>query len=190
MCIFRNENPICTAKQVGLNANQRSEVLIAHNAFRRRVAVGGERRGNPGPQPRAINMPNMVWDQELANIAQRWANQCRPGHDRCRNVYRFTVGQNVATLSNTGTSHPVNIITRLVQLWYDEVALFDSRQVERVTNFDRVGHYTQMLWATSDKLGCGFLNYQQGILNTVLLVCNYGPAGNIRNGKMYDIRRF
>ena len=27
-----------------------------------------------------------VWDDELAMVAQRWADQCMPGHDRSRNV--------------------------------------------------------------------------------------------------------
>ena len=37
-------------------------------------------------QPAATNMKEMVWDEELAVIAQRWADQCMPGHDHRRNV--------------------------------------------------------------------------------------------------------
>ena len=37
-------------------------------------------------QPAATNMKEMVWDEELAVIAQRWAVQCMPGHDHRRNV--------------------------------------------------------------------------------------------------------
>lgn len=35
-----------------------------------------------------------------------------------------------------------------------------------------VGHYTQMVWATSNNVGCGY-NYCGG---DELYVCNYGPA--------------
>ena len=28
----------------------------------------------------------LVWDEELAVVAQRWADQCMPGHDHRRNV--------------------------------------------------------------------------------------------------------
>ncbi|XP_043468877.1 venom allergen 5-like [Leptopilina heterotoma] len=188
MCVFRNPNPVCPTLQVGLTASQRNEVLTVHNNFRRQVASGGERRGNPGPQPRARHMPNMVWDEELAIIAQRWANQCRFGHDMCRTVPRFQVGQNVGSLRLVGTIPP-NMITRLIQIWYNEVVLFDSRQVESVRNFNFVKHYTQILWSTSVNIGCGYITNQQGNIITVTLVCNYGPAGNIVNGKMYDIRR-
>ena len=31
-------------------------------------------------------MREMVWDEELAGIAQRWAEQCTPQHDLMRNV--------------------------------------------------------------------------------------------------------
>ena len=30
-----------------------------------------------------------VWDEELENIAQRWANQSIEEHDVCRNVSKY-----------------------------------------------------------------------------------------------------
>ena len=27
-----------------------------------------------------------MWDEELARVSQRWADQCMPGHDQRRNV--------------------------------------------------------------------------------------------------------
>lgn len=51
------------------------------------------------------------------------------------------------------------------------------------------GHYTQMLWAASVRIGCGYVNHMVGNRNTVLLVCNYGPAGNVRGGRLYDVAR-
>lgn len=43
-----------------LTSAQQNEIVNVHNELRRRVASGNERRGSPGPQPRARNMPNMV----------------------------------------------------------------------------------------------------------------------------------
>lgn len=69
-------------------------IVDIHNQFRSRVAQGLELRGNPGPQPPAANMLQLViiknfclrvrriqfffqeWDDELAEIAQRIADQC------------------------------------------------------------------------------------------------------------------
>ncbi len=41
-------------------------------------------------------MREMIWDAELAAVAQRWADQCQFGHDDERGVERYEhVGQNV-----------------------------------------------------------------------------------------------
>ena len=37
-------------------------------------------------QPAAVNLRELVWDDELAEVAQRWADQCMPGHDHDRNL--------------------------------------------------------------------------------------------------------
>ena len=33
-----------------------------------------------------VSLSLKVWDEELARISQRWADQCMPGHDQRRNV--------------------------------------------------------------------------------------------------------
>ncbi|XP_043468875.1 venom allergen 3 homolog isoform X3 [Leptopilina heterotoma] len=177
--------------QPHLTLEQVQEILEVHNNLRRNVAAGGESQGNPGPQPPAISIPDLVWDYELANIAQRWANHCFfDQKDQCRNVVRFKVGQNVATAGTGADQIPTNIMTTLVNEMYSEVMYFDSRQVENVTDFTKVGRYTQMMWSTTTNIGCGYVSYRLGpIFKRLFLVCNYGPAGNIPNGKVYDIRR-
>ncbi len=39
------------------------------------------------------------------------------------------------------------------------------------------GHYTQVMWAKSTKLGCG-LNKCPGLKWSSTIVCNYAPGGN------------
>ena len=78
------------------------------NNFRAFVALGQEKQGNPGPQPAASNMrqlvlymnvlllsyiyciilmePTKTWDPELAVMAQTHAQQCVFKHDQCRDV--------------------------------------------------------------------------------------------------------
>ena len=43
-----------------------------HNDLRSKVANGLETRGNDGPQPKASNMMELVWNDELAEVAQRY----------------------------------------------------------------------------------------------------------------------
>ncbi|XP_043256343.1 venom allergen 3 homolog [Colletes gigas] len=58
-----------------------------HNFYRNTIANGDEHRGKPGPQPPAKYMMEMIWDDELAHIADRWALQCNLFEkDQCRDV--------------------------------------------------------------------------------------------------------
>ena len=60
---------------------EKQSILQEHNRARQMLALG-----KVSGQPAAMNMREMVWDDELARIAQRWADQCMPGHDHRRNV--------------------------------------------------------------------------------------------------------
>ena len=72
-------------------------------------------------------MLEMRWDPELANVAQRWADQCQFGHDQVRDVSRFKVGQNVYIYGSTN-NEPVNW-RRGIMSWYDEVKIVNNRDV-------------------------------------------------------------
>ena len=55
---------------------EKDEAVKAHNDLRRRIAKGLETRGTPGsgPQPAAQDMNELVWDDELAAVAQRFVS--------------------------------------------------------------------------------------------------------------------
>ena len=109
-----------------------------HNLARQRLALG-----QVAGQPAARNMREMVWDEELASIAQRWADQCTPQHDLRRNVgkrlrlffkiflsfyyiERFAVGQNVAhtwTYQKMPPNKDSPEFKRHVSGWFNEVKL-------------------------------------------------------------------
>ena len=54
-----------------------------------------------------------------------------------------------------------------------------------------IGHYTQIVWASTSKIGCGIMQYFDNttvITNLpykMVYVCNYGPAGNLVNAPVY-----
>ena len=52
---------------------EKQTILQEHNRARQMLALG-----KVSGQPAAMNMRDMVWDEELARIAQRWADQCMP----------------------------------------------------------------------------------------------------------------
>ena len=171
----------------GLTESEKAAALDLHNKLRSKVALGQEARGTTGPQPPAADMRQLAWDDELAVVAQRWAEQCSFGHDQERNVARFKVGQNVYEAGSFGrpSEGAASTIRAGLNSFFDEVKLFSSRGVDRYAFSSGTGHYTQMVWAKTDRLGCGYVSYKSGRFDKKYLVCNYGESGNFIGSKMY-----
>lgn len=53
----------------------------------------------------------------------------------------------------------------------------------------QTGHFTQLIWGDTQKVGCGAQQYYDPEThgNTWLLVCNYNPAGNYLKRPIYKI---
>ena len=139
-------------------------------------------------QPPAANMIELVWDEELASVAQRHADQCVFSHDcaDCRQVQRFRVGQNLYQSFNTRPGDLGQEWTAAVDSWYREISLY-SGPVESFVFSEETGHYTQIVWAATTRLGCGMSEFSRGRFITRLLVCNYGEAGNIISAPVYTV---
>ncbi|XP_056639135.1 venom allergen 5.02-like [Diorhabda sublineata] len=162
----------------------RNNITNLHNFYRSKVATGNEKRKK---QPSAANMNAVTYNTELEHVAQCWANACTFAHDHCRRIKNYKyVGQNVAILYTTASSVDVKaVIAGMVKDWYDEVAYFNPAGVNYFAP-SSAGHYTQMVWANTKEIGCGMTYYRKG-WNHYLLVCNYGPGGNIIGMPMYEI---
>ncbi|XP_011871194.1 PREDICTED: venom allergen 3-like [Vollenhovia emeryi] len=187
MCKYSSASPAEACNQsnnIGLSNADKNAIVAKHNELRQKVASGQETRGRPGPQPAAVNMPNLVWDDELAMIAQKWANQCNFSHDKCRNSDRFAVGQNIAKTMHSGEN--TSSLQSMIQMWYDEVDKFDKNGVSSYKFSPETGHYTQLVWATTTKIGCGRIMYKSNGWNNHFLVCNYGPSGNWIGNRIYE----
>jgi len=65
---------------------------------------------------------------------------------------------------------------------FDLINLNLFRKIEGMT----VGHYTQLVWGSTTKLGCGAAKYKQGEFYLLHLVCNYGPSGNRIDDAVYS----
>ncbi|XP_037090903.1 venom allergen 5-like, partial [Pollicipes pollicipes] len=175
----------------GLSQQERRDVVRMHNELRSRVAMGRELQGAPGPQPAAANMHMVEWDDELAAVAQRWAEQCTLQHDcgQCRRVPRFFVGQNLfASISSSGGPGPSPAEwNHAIEAWYEEVKDFASFDVDQFPSTQVViGHYTAMVWGDTRRVGCGFVNYRTVGRDNRIYVCNYGPGGNILSFPVYE----
>jgi len=188
MCRFTGPSATCNAVFRQLDQTAKDLILSKHNELRTKVALGNE-----APQPAASNMRKLVWNDELETIAQRWADQCPTStnpHDDVRNKLDDTpVGQNVYFASSSAKVPDADVLATMaapVQAWYDEVTTpgFTSTNINPFVFVATVGHYTQVVWADTDELGCGLVYYEDSGFRTVL-VCNYATAGNVVSGSMY-----
>ena len=66
------------------------------------------------------------------------------------------------------------------QNWYSEVTKpgFDRKSVDRYVFNMGTAHYTQLVWADTEQLGCGMVHYKNGGLFQTFTVCDYKTAGN------------
>jgi len=199
MCLPKGE--ACAGDlKCSLDANDVRQVLHRHNCYRNKVAGGLELRGAPGPQPEAKDMRVLVWDEELALIAQRWADQLKFAHDPDSarvTLDRRESGQNIALAGSSAPMKGQKIDWKKfgIKRWYDEVANMKNGTVEKFNTIPgkTIGHYTQMVWAESTRIGCGVRTSSEkcsGIRGFEkyycrILVCNYNPPGNYLNEKIY-----
>ena len=190
MCKYPGPSAECTRMLVyepGLSESGKQAILYSHNSLRRKVAKG-EQNG----QPKAANMREMVWNNELAAIAQRWANQCTMGHDKERNKIDGTyVGQNAFISSSNRKKDLDDVMSAMNEppvSWFDEVDVpgFDPSNIDPYQSTPGTGHYTQVVWGESEELGCGQVYFLAGGWYESLTVCNYAQGGNWIGGKMYE----
>lgn len=88
------------------------------------------------------------------------------GHDTSREKLDGTsVGQNAYWGANSQEEDEAAIQgkqTNAAQNWYDEVTDpgFDSQTINPYTFNSGTGHYTQVVWAKTEELGCGMVYYK------------------------------
>ncbi|XP_077197049.1 glioma pathogenesis-related protein 1-like [Paroedura picta] len=129
-------------------------------------------------KPSATNMLYMTWDIALARTARAWANKCifehSPYTDSHPDPKLRPIGENL-WISNA-VRRPFHA-AGAIKAWYNEVRLytFDTRQCTGVC-----GHYTQVVWDVSYKVGCAIVFCARFGKNRNIenFVCNYGPGGN------------
>ncbi|XP_031480780.1 pathogenesis-related protein PR-1 type-like [Nymphaea colorata] len=137
--------------------NSPQDFLAAHNKARAQVGVG-----------------HMVWDANVAAYAQKYAKQ-RIGD--CRLVHSHgPYGENLFL-----SSGHQNTAKDAVNWWVAE-----KRYYNHATNTCACGkvcgHYTQVVWRKSVRLGCARVKCHNG---AIFITCNYYPPGNVKGERPY-----
>jgi len=199
MCLHEGPSDSCSSKTVlrELSSEAQQAIVEKHNELRRKIAKGEETSNLAGGnQPAASNMRKLVWNDELAVIAQRWADQCTFEHDESRHKADGTkAGQNLF-LKGSSNQYTFEELMQTVAdesslAWYLEVESpgYNSNDIDPFKNPGAAGHYTQVVWAETEEIGCGFTYYNEkvGPFNAFkqLVVCNYAKNGNTLSKPMY-----
>ncbi|XP_073529041.1 cysteine-rich venom protein-like [Phyllobates terribilis] len=125
--------------------------------------------------PSASNMLQVEWSEEAAQNAEKWANKCTLKHSKAedRKISRYGCGENLYMSTNNATwAHA--IVTQ-----FDEYRDFEYGKGAK-TKTSVVGHYTQIVWATSWEVGCAVARCP-GKDFEYYYVCQQCPAGNVNS---------
>ncbi|XP_036617761.1 GLIPR1-like protein 1 [Trichosurus vulpecula] len=135
-------------------------------------------------EPVCGNMKYMSWDPALAKSARAWAKRCVFQHNsligqkhECHPTFS-TVGENLWMGKITD-----NVVRDSITDWYNESRYFELATII-CTTF--CGHYTQVVWATTYKVGCALKMCPNLGKDYVLFVCDYAPAGNLVGIRPYQ----
>jgi pathogenesis-related protein 1 len=129
----------------------RIELLRVHNAIRQQMSL-----------------PPLQWSAALASFSQRWANTMIRRNIAAHNP-NSPYGENIFI---TG---PGAMPTKVVREWAAESA--DYSYSTNACAGDDCGHYTQIVWRNSERVGCGVAHSHQ----REVWVCSYDPPGNYSN---------
>jgi len=126
----------------------------------------------------AAGVPVLAWDAALAAEAGDWARKLAAAGE-LEHSDGDEEGENL-WLGTSGAYAP----EQMVGLWIEEKAHYRPGPipaVSRTGDFEDVGHYTQLMWRDSDRVGCALA---AGPRDEVL-VCRYRQAGNVEGERAF-----
>lgn len=135
-----------------------SRVLAAHNVARLEAGVAP-----------------LEWDSELGVAAARYAFQLAINNTFGHSESRARGGAGENSWMGTRGAFPVEL---MIESWLRESGQFRPGVfpiVSRTGNWRDVGHYSQIIWPTTQKVGCALATNAL----SDYLVCRYRPAGNV-----------
>ena len=190
---FAETSTTGTANGLVLEGAEKDAFLKAHNDARRKVGLAP-----------------FVWSDDIGRYSLQWIKQ---NHRTCYDAavagkplpikhrpregeFKQKYGENLAWWGGSG-SIEMNA-SRAVSLWIEEKVAFDklnekkpyvvgdeSANQESDSKPIVVGHYTQIVWKETQRIGAARWTFKSRDRTVVLVVCNYDPPGNFRGEKPF-----
>lgn len=161
-----------------LTRAMRGAIIKAHN------------RARSITKPTASNMLRITWDNALARTAVGYTRKCIYEHNPDPTHTRFGyIGENL--FISTGLPFNAKLLDHAVRAWDQEKTVYNYYK-DSCRKGNICGHYTQIVWADTFKIGCGVtrcggINVRgRRWKNAILFACNYGPGGNYDGTKPYE----
>lgn len=158
-------------------------VLLSPNATAQTVSAEEAQQivGYHNTVRKAVGAPPVEWSTELAAFAQEWANYiaasgCAMQHRPRSGKWAQKYGENV--FWGAGKAYTV---LDAGKMWYSEKKFWKGGKLNG-KNWSKTGHYTQMVWSKTTKIGLGKATCKNG---ATIIVANYDPAGNMMGEKPY-----
>ncbi|XP_026855339.2 C-type lectin domain family 18 member A-like isoform X1 [Electrophorus electricus] len=143
----------------GFGVKEHFQIVTQHNRLR------------SGVNPMAANMQKMEWSETLAVLAQQRAETCLK--DGVGSIERMEhAGWNIQQSPHGATSY-----TDIINSWFQEGQDYNY-QSGQCRNNRTCTHYTQLVWATSNHMGCALHVCGTGAGLWDLFICAYSPGGN------------
>ncbi|XP_063775550.1 cysteine-rich venom protein-like [Pseudophryne corroboree] len=136
------------------------QILDLHDEYRRKT------------DPPSCNMLKMVWNEKARKNAEIVASQCKVGHSdvSMRNTDNYKCGENIYYAFDKVPWRAV------IAAWFSEGPDFVYGKGPVDINKE-VGHFTQLMWATSHDMGCAVAECNNPLFKYIF-VCHMCPAGN------------
>ena len=147
-----------------------TQILTAHNRVRAR-----------------LRLSPLTWSSSLSQYSTQWANQLKRSNGcQMRHRSNSNFGENLFWASpyrwSDGTTEIQKINSAfVVNEWAKEAKYYHYRS-NSCQPGQQCGHYTQMVWKSSKKVGCGFAVCPD---KSQVWVCSYDPPGNWQGQRPY-----
>lgn len=130
------------------------------------------------------NTPNMVWDSNLASAAQAYAEtlvgnnrytaNTKLEHDPTNSAKGY--GENLYWSANSYGA--VSVCAQASLAWYQEIDYYNYATAATTVNGEAIGHFTQLVWKDSVRLGVGIASMVKNGMTHTFIVAKYTPQGN------------
>ena len=123
----------------------------------------------------AVRVQPLVWDVALARAAGDYARQLASSGTLRHSPRQVRAGQGENLWMGTRGAYASS---QMIAGWSSEKRVFRPGLFPAITttgNWADAGHYSQMIWPTTTRLGCAIASNP----SADFLVCRYAPGGNI-----------